>query len=68
MVQLLQPCALDERVLRIESITANRTFSVLPIVEGGAVTWVQHSGRVGYGHSVAQGKVVGQASAVCATS
>ncbi|EFJ42923.1 hypothetical protein VOLCADRAFT_109989 [Volvox carteri f. nagariensis] len=34
VVRLLAPFALEERVQRIESVVQNRTFSVLPIVEG----------------------------------
>ncbi|GLC35824.1 hypothetical protein PLESTB_000498100 [Pleodorina starrii] len=34
VVKLLEPFALEERVRRIEGVVQNRTFSVLPIVEG----------------------------------
>ncbi|GIL43096.1 hypothetical protein Vafri_886 [Volvox africanus] len=34
VVSLLEPFALEERVRRIEGVVQNRTFSVLPIVEG----------------------------------
>ncbi|GFR41232.1 hypothetical protein Agub_g1905 [Astrephomene gubernaculifera] len=34
VVRLLSPFALEERVQRIDNVIANRTFSVLPIVEG----------------------------------
>lgn len=34
VVKLLEPFALEERVRRIEGVVRNRTFSVLPIVEG----------------------------------
>lgn len=36
VVRLLEPFAYEDRVRRIESVISNRTFTILPIVEGKA--------------------------------
>ncbi|KXZ56653.1 hypothetical protein GPECTOR_1g589 [Gonium pectorale] len=46
VVRLLEPFALEDRVQRIESVVANRTYNVLPIVEAlgyGAVHCINKS-------------------------